>query len=148
MFDIKWRKVDIKRMLAKKKNLKKEMDRAMKDAAKDLLFRIIDKTSKSYNADGKRFKRYSESYREWRKKNGLSTTVNLRKTESMMRSLKVLKAPGGYKITPTFASGGISNIEKLRYVQQNKNYVIMSWSDVYKERVKKRIAATIRSVYS
>jgi hypothetical protein len=79
---------------------------------------------KHIDQNGRRFKRYSKEYAEFRKKKGRGTAVDLTFTGHMMNGLKVLSATNksvtiGF-IDSTPARGGLRPSQKMRYTNKKR----------------------------
>lgn len=115
--------------------LKQDVSNMLNNIMADVLTEIVVLVNSGRNVFNEPFQPYSLSYQAQRRKKGLRTTPNMQYTSDMINSLNVAKRSKYVYTIGVVGSDrkGVSNSEKLRKLEQMKNYKILFWSDRLKK---------------
>jgi hypothetical protein len=115
--------------------LKQDVSNMLNNIMADVLTEIVVLVNSGRNVFNQPFQPYSQSYQDQRRKKGLRTTPNMQYTSDMINSLNVAKRSKYVYTIGVVGSDrkGVSNSEKLRKLEQMKNYKILFWSDRLKK---------------
>jgi len=116
-------------------DLKNDVSDMLNSIMSEALVEIVSLVNSGQNVFGVPFQPYSQGYQDARRKKGLRTTPNMQYTSDMINSLQVARRSKYVYTIGVVGSGrsGVSNAEKLRKLEQHKNYKILFWSDRLKK---------------
>lgn len=113
------------------KKTEKEYSNTLKMIMSECLLEVVALVNAGLNVYGQAFIPYSQKYLQIRMKKGLRSTPNMQFTSDMINSLKVSKK-GKFEYwlgVQGSDRNGVSNNEKLRKLENMKNYKLLFWSD-------------------
>ena len=117
------------------KKLQTDVSGMLNSIMAEALVEIVTLVNEGKNVFGVPFQPYSPGYQKQRRKKGLRVTPNMQYTSDMIQSLHVAKR-GKYTYTIGVLGSdrnGNRNSDKLRRLEQMKNYKILFWSKRLKD---------------
>ena len=117
------------------KKLQGDTTNMLNSIMSEALVEIVRLVNDGQNVFGVPFQPYSQGYQDTRRKKGLRITPNMQYSSDMINSLQVARRSRYVYTIGVVGSDrkGMSNAEKLRRLEQHKNYKILFWSDRLKK---------------